>query len=85
VDTAVVFYQRNFDNPEVLKHFWAEESRIQLTHFALASQQSRPLPNWSGPPADLDALSDRDDRVDKAPHQCNEADNQRHQTFLLIG
>ncbi|MFJ4657439.1 hypothetical protein ACIP5Y_39760 [Nocardia sp. NPDC088792] len=42
-DIAIVFDQLDFDNPEVLNHFWSEDSRIQLTCFALARPQHRPL------------------------------------------
>jgi hypothetical protein len=42
-DIAVVFDQLDYGNPEVFKHFWAHDSRIQLTCFALARPQSRPL------------------------------------------
>lgn len=52
-DVAVVFDQLEFSNPEVLKYFWAEDSRIQLTCFALARSQSRPL--------FADTLADPDD------------------------
>ncbi|MFJ9370701.1 tyrosine-type recombinase/integrase [Nocardia sp. NPDC101769] len=39
-DIAVVFDHLEFGNPEVLNHFWSEDSRIQLTCFALARPQS---------------------------------------------
>ncbi|MEU4838605.1 hypothetical protein [Nocardia testacea] len=42
-DIAVVFDQLEFGNPEVMNHFWNEDSRIQLTCFALAHPQYRPL------------------------------------------
>ncbi|MFD4352372.1 hypothetical protein ACFWPX_07420 [Nocardia sp. NPDC058518] len=42
-DIAIVFDQLEFGNPEVLNHFWREDSRIQLTCFALARPQYRPL------------------------------------------
>ncbi|MEV0299214.1 hypothetical protein [Nocardia sp. NPDC050710] len=42
-DIAVVFDQLDFTNPEVLNYFWSEDSRIQLTCFALAHPQNRPL------------------------------------------
>ncbi|MFI1913791.1 hypothetical protein [Nocardia sp. NPDC020380] len=42
-DIAIVFDQLDFGNPEVLNHFWSEDTRIQLTCFALARPQYRPL------------------------------------------
>ncbi|WP_278261529.1 hypothetical protein [Nocardia sp. AG03] len=42
-DIAIVFDQLDFGNPVVLNHFWCEDSRIQLTCFALARPQHRPL------------------------------------------
>ncbi|WP_157514301.1 hypothetical protein [Nocardia concava] len=42
-DVALVFDQLDFTNPEVLNYFWREDSRIQLTCFALAWPQHRPL------------------------------------------
>ncbi|MFB7876477.1 hypothetical protein ACFC06_14590 [Nocardia sp. NPDC056064] len=43
MDIAIVFDQLDFGNPAVLDHFWREDSRIQLTCFALARPQHRPL------------------------------------------
>lgn len=42
-DIAIVFDRLDFTNAEVLKHFWSADSRIQLTCFALARPQLRPV------------------------------------------
>ncbi|MFE3195458.1 hypothetical protein ACFXHA_41100 [Nocardia sp. NPDC059240] len=42
-DLAITFDQLDFSNPEVLNHFRSQDSRIQLTCFALARPQHRPL------------------------------------------
>ncbi|KAF0836706.1 hypothetical protein [Nocardia caishijiensis] len=52
-DIALVFDQLDFANPEVLNHFWSADNRMQLTCFALARPQHRPL--------SADSLADPDD------------------------
>ncbi|MFC9965337.1 hypothetical protein ACFVH4_13965 [Nocardia ignorata] len=42
-DIAIVFDQLDFGNDEVLNHFRVDDNRIQLTCFALARPQHRPL------------------------------------------
>ncbi|MEV0683615.1 hypothetical protein AB0I35_07080 [Nocardia sp. NPDC050378] len=52
-DIAIVFDQLDFSNHEIQSHFQWEDSRIQLTCFALAHPQHRPL--------FADTLADPDD------------------------
>ncbi|MFB8003197.1 hypothetical protein [Nocardia sp. NPDC056000] len=51
-DIAIVFDELDFTNTDVLNHFWDEDSRIQLTCFALARPQQRPL--WANALGDPD-------------------------------